>query len=193
MIEKTASHFSTYLAKNGGVPEKQKIYAYGIECLLNDLISDCLLLLCGIIMHQLMPMLIWCISFTLIRIHLGGFHTATHGRCIFIGTLLGISSVYVNSIWILFHPWLTLAISIFSLLLAVRYAPLIHKNHPVSDHQKQKARKKAICFIILEGNIGFFFLPTFPTIISPVITGILTASAMAALELGIRKFSLHHH
>ncbi len=189
MIHKISHSFSFYLSKNGGIPEKQQIYAYGIECILNELISDFLLLLCAIIMHQVVPMLIWCVSFTLIRIHLGGYHAVTHRRCIIYGTVIGICSVNINFIWKLLHPLGTIIITAVTLLLSIRYAPIIHKNHPVSSQLKLEAKKKAVFFTLSEGIIGISLLNDFPNVVSPIITGMLTASLMGIVELGIRKLS----
>lgn len=42
MISKLALTISYYLAQNGEHPEQQRIYAYGVECFFNELISDIL-------------------------------------------------------------------------------------------------------------------------------------------------------
>ena len=45
MIETFSKCFANYLVKNGADPTKETIYAYGMECFLNEIISDFLLLL----------------------------------------------------------------------------------------------------------------------------------------------------
>lgn len=190
MISKFALKLSYYLAENGGHPEKQKIYAYGIECFFNELISDILLLFCGIILHQTLSLAIWCISFTLIRINLGGFHASTHARCISLGTVLGVISVYINSFWTITYPWSILVIMFFSLYIAIHHAPIVHKNHPVSDHQKKIAKNKAIFFILLEGIVGILFFSCFTSYIAPIFTGILTASMMAGAAILINNIPI---
>ncbi len=188
MITKLSHSLATYLSQNDGLSEKQNIYAYGIECFLNELISNILLLLCGVIINKTLPLFIWCISFTFIRINLGGFHASSHLKCILLGTFLGICSIFVNPLWGLYYPLAPTICFIFSLLLAIRYAPIIHKNHPIKNSQKQKARKKAIFFIIIESTLAIVLFPIKPDFSSPIFTGILTASAMAGLSIYQQKF-----
>lgn len=190
MIYRISNFLSDYICRNEGTPQNQEIYRYGIECILNEIISDFFLILCAIIMHQVIPILIWNISFSLIRIYLGGFHATTHSKCIFYGTIIGTISVYFNFIWTHLNRVELTTLIILLLIFSVKYAPITHKNHPVSISQKSMARKCLIFFITLEGIIIVLFFKSFPFIISPIMTGMMTAFLMGLIEIIIRKLSI---
>lgn len=187
MIENFSKRLSNYLIENGGDPKKKDIYTYGIECLMNELISDFLLLFCGVLLNRVFYTVLWCISFTIIRIFLGGFHASTHARCILIGTIIGICSFYINPIWN--HIWIFILVFIYTLILAFFHAPIIHKNHPVSKKNKIKAKKKAIFFIILESFIAIILYSSYKELSTSIMTGFLTASLMATLAIINEKTS----
>lgn len=181
MVEQLAVSFAEWLAENGGEPQKKKIYAYGIECAVNELFSDILLLCFGFLFHRLGYTLIWCISFTLVRIHLGGFHASTHGRCIALGTLAGVTGYYLNPLWSLAHPWSFLTVTAFAVLFALLYAPVVHKNHPLHALQRKQARRRAVFFILLEGGGGFLLYPQAPLAAMAILTGLFIAFLMALI------------
>lgn len=187
MIETFSKCFANYLVTNGADSAKENIYAYGMECFLNEIISDFLLLFLGILFNRIFYIIVWCISFTIIRIFLGGFHASTHARCILIGTIIGICSFYINPIWN--YPWIFILVFIYTLILAIFYAPIIHKNHPVSPKKKVKAKKKAIFFITLESCLAFLLYPYHKELSSFIMTGFLTASLMASLAIANHKES----
>ena len=54
MIKRFSKHLSTWLIQNGSNPAQENVYAYGIECLTNELLSDILLFICGFFMHKTM-------------------------------------------------------------------------------------------------------------------------------------------
>lgn len=179
MIKHFSKVLSTYLAENGGNPKQEKIYSYGIEYFLNESISDVILLFFGFLLHNPIHIIIWCISFTLIRLFLGGFHASTHARCILIGTIAGICSIYLNFIWDLRYPYPSIIITIFASIFSFLYAPIVHKNHPISNNIRKNARKNAICVIFLESIISITLHPYYPKVASSIMSGILTAFLMA--------------
>lgn len=188
MIEHFSKWLSAWLSHNGGDPTQEKVYAYGIECLANELISDFLLLFCGFLMNKTIYIVIWCMSFTAVRLFLGGYHASTHARCILTGTAAGICSLSINPIWPTLYPWGFLVITVFALAIAFFHAPIIHKNHPVSNEKRKKAKEKAIAAIILDNFTAIIVYPYHHEISSSIMTGLLTALLMAVLAIVICKF-----
>lgn len=188
MIEKFSKWLSTWLIQNGGDPTQRNVYAYGVECLTNELISDFLLLFFGLLLNKTIYIILWCISFTAVRLFLGGYHASTHARCILTGTVTGICSLYLNPIWTTLYPWGFLVITVFALTIAFFHAPIIHKNHPVSNDKRKKAKEKAIAAIILDNFTAIIIYPYHHEISSSIMTGLLTALLMAVLAIVICKF-----
>lgn len=188
MIKILSQKIASYLAENGGKKERQQVYAYGIECFLNEFISDLFLLVVGLLTHRLPELIIWCAAFIPIRIHLGGYHAPTHFRCIAIGTLLGACSLFVNPFWTRIDSRFLFLMLLFVLLLAACKAPILHKNHPASEKRKKSARIRALILIAAEGGLAMLLMPFAPFFGAPVLTGIFTAAGMAAAELIRRIF-----
>ena len=188
MIEKFSKWFSAWLIQNGGDPTQRNVYAYGVECLTNELISDFLLLFFGLLLNKTIFIILWCISFTVVRLFLGGYHASTHARCILTGTATGVCSLYINPIWTTLYPWGFLVITVFALTIAFSHAPIIHKNHPVSNKKRKKAKKKAIAAIILDNFTAVIVYPYHHEISSSIMTGLLTALLMAVLAIVIYNF-----
>lgn len=188
MIKTLSQKIASYLAENGGEKEKRQIYAYGVECFLNEFISDLLLLIIGLLTHRLPELIIWCAAFIPIRIHLGGYHAPTHFRCIAAGTVLGACSLLINPLWARVYPYIPPLMLLLVLLLAFRKAPILHKNHPASEKRKKSARIRALILIAAEGGLAMLLMPFIPSFAAPVFTGIFTAAGMAAAELIRRIF-----
>lgn len=185
MIKRFSKHLSTWLIQNGSNPAQENVYAYGIECLTNELLSDILLFICGFFMHKTMYMAIWCMSFSAVRIFLGGYHAPTHARCILIGITAGIISLSIIPIWTILYPLGFFIITAFALMIAIYYAPIIHVNHPASNEKRQKAKKQAIAIIIFESILAFILYPYHSEISCAIITGLSVALFMAVLVICI--------
>lgn len=75
-----AESFASWLIKNGADEENRDVYIYGIECFVNEFISNALLLSIGYISDRLTAMILWLCFFTIIRTQLGGIpcqHTSS--------------------------------------------------------------------------------------------------------------------
>ena len=163
MIKRFSKHLSTWLIQNGSNPAQENVYAYGIECLTNEL----------------------CMSFSAVRIFLGGYHAPTHARCILIGITAGIISLSIIPIWTILYPLGFFIITAFALMIAIYYAPIIHVNHPASNEKRQKAKKQAIAIIIFESILAFILYPYHSEISCAIITGLSVALFMAVLVICI--------
>ena len=157
MIKEFSDHLAHVIAVQTEDFASEEVTSYGIECLANELISDLILIAAGILLHQLVSVMVWLVTFTMVRIQIGGFHASTHARCIFIGSIIGILCIFLNSFWVEYSLFYSLLVFLFSLYTAGRYAPVVHPNHPVSAPLRRKAHFKALFFISVEG-IAFFVL-----------------------------------
>lgn len=145
---------SKLLSKSSDVyAEDAEIYIYGAECLINEVITDILLLLIGILTSHVLFIIIWDITFTLLRIHIGGLHAASHGACIFTSLLLGMAAIFSA-------PYLS-KVALYNLLLLLvllvpvaKNAPLSHANHPISSEEWEKKHRVALAIYIIEGVLG---------------------------------------
>ena len=124
-----------------GLPEEQKeIYSYGLEGLANELLADILLFLSALLLHKIPEMFIWCFSFTILRVNLGGLHASSHSRCIIYSTAIGILSVQICPYFEKNLP-IMVVFSTLVCLIATFIAPVVHPNHPLSPKRKQSAHR----------------------------------------------------
>ena len=143
MIHRLSELLTQYFMKYGQATDKAEVYIYGIECFISEFIGNLLLLIVAILWHQISAMIIWTLSFLLIRTQLGVFHCKTLFSCLCLSTSIGIFSLLVNRFW-LYHPSFCIPTYIACLFIIYHFAPIRHPNHPLSANQIQHARAKCL-------------------------------------------------
>lgn len=151
MIKSISCRIADYLVEKGADPAKREVYSYGLECLINYILSDLLLYTFAALFHQLPAVFVWSVSYTLLRTNIGGSHASTHAACIIFGTIIGMCSLFLNPLWML-SPILPVILLVLILVDIAALAPVVHVNHPVSSKNRKKAKRKALVITLL----GFF-------------------------------------
>lgn len=150
MLHKISLNLSETLVKFGADKSKTAIYAYGLECLLSTAIILVIQFLIGAIMGRAFDVLIFTLFWLPLRVLVGGLHANTHFACTVISVGLCIASAaltyYINKIPI----WLIFAVCAASYCVIFAIAPVVHKNHPVSNSHRIKMRKAARIFGAVE-------------------------------------------
>lgn len=171
--------FANWLITNGADESNKEVYIYGMECIINEIITDFLLIVFGCIMGNVASVVIWLGFFTLIRVNLGGYHSRTQIRCI-------ISSTFMGCFCLLILPYLkeikklTIFCSFFSMIIIFKIAPVMHHNHPVPKAKIPSIKYKATLFALMELIIIIFspetdmYLPqiTFTALFSSTLLGL---------------------
>ena len=91
MIKKAAAGYTGWLCANGIVaPEKNKIYAYGMELVLSGLVNVLSVLLISILLFHPVDGLLFLAAFIPLRTTAGGYHANSHLSCnlVFLGTFI---------------------------------------------------------------------------------------------------------
>lgn len=186
MIEQCARRFSGYLIEHGAAPEQREVYSYSVECILNLFFSDLLLFSIGLLLHQIPALLVWNISYTLLRVNIGGYHASTHGRCILAGTAVGLISLPLNHLWFMLPGAVTVLLLV--ILLDIGFlAPVPHERRPVTLQKKKKARIHALIVTVSGFLLALllhhmqFFIGN--AILSGFACALLLSLAAAALHL----------
>lgn len=184
---KIAHNITNWLIKNGAPECNKELYEYGAECLLNEIISDFLLLIFGILTNRILDIIIWLICFTAIRVNLGGYHANNHVTCTILSTLLGCFCVLISPIFI--HNVVLILLSIFSFFIIMKIAPVIHKNHPVSNIRQRMIRKVAIFIACIELFLVFIFIKYDARLSSLIFTALFSATLLGFI--GAVRNSIH--
>lgn len=134
-------------------------YIYGIELFFSSFVSTLLMLIIGICIDSLTESIVFMVSFSVLRIYTGGYHSKSFLLCN-ISTL----TVYIINILVyklLFDYIVTLHINIpifiITLTLILFFAPVENENNPLERSQFIFCKIKAIIVMLLE-TIAFFVL-----------------------------------
>ena len=182
MIHRLSELLTQYFMKYGQATDTAEVYIYGIECFISEFIGNLLLLIVAILWHQISAMIIWTLSFLLIRTQLGGFHCKTHFSCLCLSTSIGIFSLLINRFW-LYHPSFCIPTYIACLFIIYHFAPIKHPNHPLSANQIQHARAKCLRnFFVLSVLSVILYLCHLPYY-SSICSGIIGSCILALMSL----------
>ncbi|WP_313527475.1 accessory gene regulator B family protein [Anaerotignum sp.] len=180
MIIKIANTWADWLVQNGASSDDYEIYAYGAECMLNELFSDLLLIITALVFHKTFEMILWMIFFTPLRIHLGGMHASSHLKCILSSILLSYLCIFTYPL-VVDSPIIIGFILAISILIVYKIAPVVHPNHPVSEHRMKKMRKRALFILFIEILITCIAYGYF----SKIVAGIATVSVFSVCLLAM--------
>lgn len=142
MIQKITRVWVDYMIRSGAHEEDRDIYEYGLECTLNELVSDIILLVAAIMLHRIWQMLLWIVVFNILRIHVGGYHAKTPTGCLVGSTLAGIVCVLAYPVFI-GQIWMAGGTMIACNIVIWMIAPVTHPNHPISEERLSLVRKRA--------------------------------------------------
>ena len=159
MIIKIANTWADWLVTNGADADDHDVYVYGAEFILNEFISDFVLILTSLILHKVFEVIVWMIFFTPLRINLGGTHASSHFKCIFSSTILCYICIYISPL-VVNYPVIIAVISVISLMTVFKIAPVVHPNHPVSETRMIKSRRLAkfiVCLEVFISTIAYIY------------------------------------
>lgn len=178
MMIKVLSHrISHYLILNGAT-EEEEVLAYGVECFLNEVLSNGLLIIIGILTHHVLELLVWSVSFCLLRVNMGGLHATSHAWCIAIGTLIGAASLVISP-FLLQHIWFASVLTLMAVITAGFIAPVPHQHKQHVQVKKEAIKRRVIVTAVLEGVVALILYFLLPVIASYVISGLLMATILA--------------
>lgn len=180
MITEISQKISKFLVVNGADENDEAVLSYGAECLINLLISDGLLLIIGLLTHHLIELLVWSVSYSLLRINLGGLHAPTHFWCIVIGTAIGASSMPISGLWLL-NTYVTVICVAAAVIIAIIIAPVSHKHKQHIQRRRKRIKLKVTVILLCECFAVLFFYQVNPTIASYIVSGLVMATVLAVL------------
>ena len=134
---------------------KEKIYAYGMELLISDVLNTVIIVCIASVFHMILETIIFMGMFIVLRYFVGGFHAKTHLTCML--TLVAVMVMFclvVKFMPIDYIKPIGIVGLILSLTIIVCLAPVTHPNKPISAERKQHLRKlglsvTTICVAVL--------------------------------------------
>lgn len=157
MITLAASKGASFLCQQTGDNSRYAVYRYGLECILNECIADCLIFTIGCLSHKPFEMFLWMATFTICRINMGGWHAPNHFICISCSVLAGsVPLLMSNEMSPAYNPsFCTLTLLAYFVWALVKL-PLHTSRHIVSRQRQVFAKcidAGIISFLLLIINI----------------------------------------
>ncbi len=176
-MEKLSSSFAEWLVNKGADAENKEIYAYSMECLLNTILTFGIILITGAVLNLFAATVVWSLFFLPLRHSSGGLHAPNHIGCLIISLSVGIGCMLLNALLVGIVFPLVLAGVAGSIAIVFALAPVIHRNHPLSQARIAKMRKIARILMLAEGALCILLLFAAPASITvAAVLGILSAS-----------------
>lgn len=138
---------AAFLAYRGIIPEepeKLKVYEYGLELILGDIINFLSIVLLSVCLQGVWTGLLYLLCFTSVRIFSGGYHAKTHMRCNLTMIVWYLLFSALN-IFLIKADWRILSVgTLMTYVPLIRYAPAPNENRPLSQAMRRKCCRRAV-------------------------------------------------
>lgn len=167
MIHRLSMKIAYFFMERDIIPSDEvEIYAYGYEHLIPEVISWVLILCIAGFSRTFLETFAFMAVFIILRQNTGGYHAKTHFHCIALFT-----SIYLIFLAVLLFVPAGICAAVSFVLLPlnfipiVRYAPLDHKNKPItSERERVFFKKRSIILYICLAAAAILFLIYAPLI-----------------------------
>ena len=146
MIKRAAARYAGWLCANGIVPpEKNKIYAYGMELVLSGLVNVLSVLISSILLFHPIDGLLFLAAFIPLRTTAGGYHANSHLSCnlVFLSAFVVLEGL---GYWLLQYCSVILypVIAIISFATFLILSPSEAKNKPLTPGRRRYNRRRSL-------------------------------------------------
>ena len=158
-MEKISKKITYYLEKKEIIIKNKEVYQYGFEAIISSMLGTFILIIVGIILHNLFNALIYELLFTLLRRHTGGYHCKTHLSCILLYNFMFILIIFVKKY--INVSFFTIIITLLWVnLILWTFAPVqnINKQVTYSIYLKNKKQTKLYSFVVSVMVLIFYIL-----------------------------------
>lgn len=180
-MKSISNSIAKLLVKNGADSEMEEVYAYGIECALSTLLILALLMAAGFILRKPVHMLVFIAAWLPLRMLVGGAHANTHWMCTLISVGLGTVSVWLSDYINIIPAAVLIGISICCYVIFFLTAPVVHKNHPISERRYRKTRIIARIYAAVECTVIIILALIGSRMTAPVFMGLFTTAVLAII------------
>lgn len=175
-MKKLSKMLADKLVQNGANAEIEDVYAYGIECTLSTLLIVILQIAAGLVLGKPLQMLVFILAWLPLRMIVGGAHATTHFACTLVSVGLGVLSVLLSEYIIKAQLLLLIILLLIGYCVLFFAAPVIHKNHPISQKRFYKTRTIARVYAAVEFAAIIALMLLKPTMAMPAFMGYLSTA-----------------
>lgn len=140
MLEKLVTTSTNYLIYNQVIEEDDRdVYEYGFHALYNNIIDIVSIVIIALFFNAVPQMIVYHISFVLLRCTAGGYHSKTHLRCFMMSTTILLMSLFI--ITRVTSPVISIGLACLTTLFIWVKAPIEHENNPMSKEKYNRMKK----------------------------------------------------
>ena len=127
-------------------------------------------------------MLIWLITFLLLRNYTGGYHATSHFKCIFFSIIYGIISLCSIDILVNLNPLFKFIIWDVIFIIHIIFEPIISCKQNQTTSYKKHTKVKIYTILIIAGLLIVTLSYFHPSIGTAIFTGIISAEILYLVE-----------
>lgn len=154
LIERVSYNIALKIgSKTNKTNEEIEVINYGVFVIIHTIIALILTALTGYIIRKPIQIIIITIISASLKRYSGGVHATSPNRCLIIGILISLISVYISEILFKYNNSINLIIisliSIFlSIIIFYKKAPVGNKNKPLKKVETRNIMRKKLFFLL---------------------------------------------
>lgn len=176
-----------FIRKEWAEKEEREIYQYGSEVIIATALNILIVIVSGLIFHELKYASIFYIAFLLLRRYCGGYHAETHLKCntIFAANITTVL-IIIKNVDLIQIDFIILAVLVSSLIIFV-LSPITHKNKPLTEEESRKYRKISLIITVVVSLSVFLFITVDIKTSVMLLLALLSVSGAMIVEKIIRQ------
>lgn len=149
---KKLENFANLMIENNKCKEKEKeIIIYGLQMAMETMLMIITIVVLGFIFGLTKEVLLFFLSFSLIRTYAGGYHLESATACYIASSLVVLTFFMLLKFMNVDYMFLASSMMVIVSSIALfKYAPISTKNNPLDNDAKVHFRKKVIINLIIE-------------------------------------------
>ncbi len=183
MLDKLSDFLLNMMEKDGEIePECREAYEYGLKIMIVNIAGVLISLIIGILMSAIIETVVFLLSFAFTRRFTGGYHADKFYKCtLTTGTLVLVSNILTKNMSL---PWWScLIISLISLFVFIRYAPIENENKPLSGRLKRRCKNISIVLLFSQCFVGVALLIFNSKIYKTIFISLLFVSLLILISI----------
>lgn len=160
MINHLSKSIALFFAKKNIISyDELDSYIYGFQIIFSTILNWSVIFLIMIYTSKFIETILYVCSILILRHHTGGYHAKTPIRCCILSVSAYILVLLVLNLSMSTNVMLcAIILLIISLICILRFAPIAHKNNPVSDKSLKHHKKFSVLFSLLIALITIVFI-----------------------------------
>lgn len=196
MLHKMSQKLTTVILGNEITQSERSIYVYSFELLISLFCNIVAAVFLAAIFRKPLETIIFCAVFIPIRQTAGGYHASTPFKCLCIWIIALAAFLFSLSVFRIDMLYLSyiliLPLTVISVCIVWRFAPIPHKNKPINGVKHELFKKKSRIVSTIAGvcTILFLFCPQTVFVGYSIMAGLLSSSLSLFAEISLHKESL---